>query len=134
MVLGIAADIMKAHRRFLHAEEDHGYLGCKADSYLDQQSWNFWSSLCGSAFWSFSWSDFPNGDSYPSEPTMFPTPLRRRLEAGGWRSQQTRGPLDPDSGVDHGGYALQLEEVPRGHRIGLCRFLDGLWPFSAGAQ
>lgn len=32
VVLGIAADIMKAHRRFLHAEEDHGYLGCKADS------------------------------------------------------------------------------------------------------
>ena len=32
VVLGIAADIMKAHRRFLHAEEDHGLLGCKADS------------------------------------------------------------------------------------------------------
>ncbi len=32
VVLGIAADIMKAHRRFLHAEEDHGLLGCRADS------------------------------------------------------------------------------------------------------
>ena len=32
VVLGIAADIMKAHRRFLHAEDDHGLLGCKADS------------------------------------------------------------------------------------------------------
>ena len=32
VVLGFAADIMKAHRRFLHAEEDHGLLGCKADS------------------------------------------------------------------------------------------------------
>ena len=32
VVLSIAADIMKAHRRFLHAVEDHGYLGCKADS------------------------------------------------------------------------------------------------------
>ena len=32
VVLSIAADIMKAHRRFLHCEEDHGLLGCKADS------------------------------------------------------------------------------------------------------
>ena len=28
----VAADIMKAHRRFLHAVEDQGYLGCRADS------------------------------------------------------------------------------------------------------
>ena len=32
VVFSIAADIMKAHRRFLHAVEDHGYLCCKADS------------------------------------------------------------------------------------------------------
>ena len=32
VVLSIAADIMKAHRRFLHSEEDHGLLGCRADS------------------------------------------------------------------------------------------------------
>ena len=32
VVLAIAADIMKAHRRFLHDERDHGYLCCKADS------------------------------------------------------------------------------------------------------
>lgn len=32
VVLSIAADIMKAHRRFLHAVEDHGFLGCRADS------------------------------------------------------------------------------------------------------
>ena len=35
VVLSIAADIMKAHRRFLHAPEDHGLLGCKADSTSD---------------------------------------------------------------------------------------------------
>lgn len=35
VVLSIAADIMKAHRRFLHAPEDHGYLGCRADSNSD---------------------------------------------------------------------------------------------------
>ena len=32
VVIGIAADIMKAHRRFLHCPEDHGLLGCRADS------------------------------------------------------------------------------------------------------
>ena len=32
VVLAIAADIQKAHRRFLHREEDHGMLGCKASS------------------------------------------------------------------------------------------------------
>ncbi len=32
VVVSIAADIMKAHRRFLHCSEDHGLLGCKADS------------------------------------------------------------------------------------------------------
>ena len=32
VVMGIAADIMKAHRRFLHCPEDHGLLGCRADS------------------------------------------------------------------------------------------------------
>ena len=32
VVLSIAADIMKAHRRFLHDERDHGYLCCKSDS------------------------------------------------------------------------------------------------------
>ena len=30
LLIGIAADIAKAHRRFKHAPEDHGYLGCKA--------------------------------------------------------------------------------------------------------
>ena len=29
VVLAIAADIQKAHRRFLHRVEDHGLLGCK---------------------------------------------------------------------------------------------------------
>lgn len=33
VVLAIAADIMKAHRRFLHDERDHGYLCCRADSH-----------------------------------------------------------------------------------------------------
>ena len=32
VVLAIAADIQKAHRRFLHREEDHGLLGCRASS------------------------------------------------------------------------------------------------------
>ena len=32
VVLAIAADINKAHRRFLHDERDHGYLCCRADS------------------------------------------------------------------------------------------------------
>ncbi len=32
VILAIAADIMKAHRRFLHDERDHGYLCCRADS------------------------------------------------------------------------------------------------------
>ena len=32
VVLSIAADIQKAHRRFLHVEEDHGLLGCRASS------------------------------------------------------------------------------------------------------
>ena len=35
VVLSIAADIMKAHRRFLRAPEDHGLLGCRADSAAD---------------------------------------------------------------------------------------------------
>ena len=30
LLIGIAADIAKAHRRFKHAPEDHGYLGCRA--------------------------------------------------------------------------------------------------------
>ena len=29
-LIGVAADIAKAHRRFKHAEEDHGYLCCRA--------------------------------------------------------------------------------------------------------
>ena len=32
VVISIAADIMKAHRRFLHDERDQGYLCCRADS------------------------------------------------------------------------------------------------------
>ncbi|CAE7203224.1 unnamed protein product [Symbiodinium sp. CCMP2592] len=30
LLIGIAADIAKAHRRYKHAPEDHGYLGCRA--------------------------------------------------------------------------------------------------------
>ena len=30
LLVGIAADIAKAHRRYKHAPEDHGYLGCRA--------------------------------------------------------------------------------------------------------
>ena len=45
---------------------------------------------------------------------MFPTPLCGRFEAGGWRSQQTHGPLDLDSGVDHGWYTLSVGRKFRG--------------------
>ena len=51
-----------------------------------------------------------------------------------WGSFQVPGPLDLDCELDNDWNTIQLEEVQRRARAGLCGFLDRLCPVQSGSQ
>ena len=123
VMLAIAADIMKAHRRFLHDERDHGYLCCRADS---DSKGHVRCCLCSTTLWQIGWSSFPDGHQDFEPATMVPTTFCRRLKVDRGRTLEIPRPLDFDCGLDHDGHTVQLEKISRWTGAGLCRVLDRL--------